>query len=87
MCIFGFQISFYFNLILSNFNWQNKIFIKESPVNIELSYNMAPKSVSKKKQIKNKKSTKAISKKNGTMSDSIDDSDDGSLDAIEFNSE
>jgi len=48
---------------------------------------MAPKSVSKKKQIKNKKSTKAISKKNGTMSDSIDDSDDGSLDAIEFNSE
>jgi len=65
----------------------NKIFIQERPVSIELSFNMAPKSVSKKKQIKNKKSTKVISKKNGTMSDSIDDSDDGSLDAIEFNSE
>lgn len=65
----------------------NKIFIQERSVSIELSFNMAPKSVSKKKQIKNKKSTKVISKKNGTMSDSIDDSDDGSLDAIEFNSE
>lgn len=51
---------------------------------------MAPKSVMKKKQMKNKKPAKAskvVSKKVEVMSDGNDDSDDGSLDAIEFNSE
>ncbi|XP_026804371.1 nucleolar complex protein 2 homolog [Rhopalosiphum maidis] len=52
---------------------------------------MAPKSVMKKKQIKSKKSTaktsKVVSKKIEAMSDSNNDSDDESLDAIEFNSE
>jgi len=52
---------------------------------------MAPKRVMKKKQIKNKKpipkASKVVSNKVEEMSDGNDDSDDGSLDAIEFNSE
>lgn len=53
---------------------------------------MAPKNISMKKiQIKKKKNTnkaiKKVSKHNIQVDDNINDDSDGSLDAIEFNSE